>query len=46
MTKKVLPKEASTFTKKVNNQVKEALPFENTKDLMMQGKALLGHGIM
>lgn len=40
--KKVLPKEASTFTKKVNNQVKEALPFENTKDFDDARKDFIG----
>ncbi|MBC2361034.1 MBL fold metallo-hydrolase [Listeria welshimeri] len=32
MTKKILPKAATSFTKKINNAVKEVLPFENTKD--------------
>lgn len=46
MTKKVLPKEASEFTKKVNGKVKKSLPFENTKDFDDAKKVLLELGIM
>lgn len=42
MTKKVLPKEASEFTKKVNEKVKKSLPFENTKDFDDAKKGFIG----
>ncbi|EIS4902263.1 MBL fold metallo-hydrolase [Listeria innocua] len=42
MTKKVLPKEASKFTKNVNDQVKKSLPFENTKDFEDAKKGFIG----
>lgn len=46
MTKKILPKEASEFTKKVNEKVKKSLPLRTRKILMMLKKVLLELGIM
>ncbi|EDO0117704.1 hypothetical protein G5776_001989 [Listeria monocytogenes] len=46
MTKKVLPKEASEFTKKVNEKVKKLYHLRTRKILKMQRKALLALGIM
>ncbi|MBC1893548.1 MBL fold metallo-hydrolase [Listeria seeligeri] len=42
MSKKILPKEATRFTKEVNNAVKDALPFENTKDFEDAKKGFIG----
>lgn len=46
MTKKVLPKEASEFTKKVNEKVKKSYHLRTRKILMMLKKVLLELGIM
>lgn len=45
MSKEILPKEATSFTKEVNNAVKDALPLKIRKILKMQKKALSERGI-
>ncbi|MBC1489402.1 MBL fold metallo-hydrolase [Listeria sp. FSL L7-1485] len=42
MSKKILPKSATSFTKQANNSVKDALPFENTKDFEDAKKGFIG----